>query len=106
MISKLQIEQATKKIVDAVHPQKIYLFGSYATGNVTEKSDIDLLIIMPTKSKKKYELVEEIEKEIRNILPVSQDIIVDYDEKFSRYKNIPYSFIGHIVNTGVLLYES
>ena len=106
MILKHQIEQATKIIVDAVHPQKIYLFGSYANGKETEKSDIDFLVIMPDRTKKKYQLVDEIEKEIRNVLPVSKDIVVDYADRYNKFHSIPYSFIGHIVNTGVLLYES
>lgn len=106
MIQKKQIDLATKMIVDAVHPQRIYLFGSYANGKETEKSDIDFLVIMPDRTKKKYQLVDEIENEIRSVLPISKDIVVDYADRFNKFQSIPYSFIGHIVNTGVLLYES
>ena len=35
-----------------------YLFGSYAKGNATEKSDVDLLISMPVDGLKYYELAE------------------------------------------------
>jgi len=103
---KEQIALATKKIVETVQPEKIYLFGSYATGEQTMDSDIDFLVIMPSKEKKKYQLVEEIEKSIRNVLSVSQDIVVDYSDRYNKYHSIPYSFIGHIVKNGVLLYES
>ncbi|MBX9734001.1 MAG: nucleotidyltransferase domain-containing protein [Chitinophagaceae bacterium] len=103
---KEQIELATKKIVETVHPDKIYLFGSYAKEEATKNSDIDFLVIMPDRSKKKYQLVEEIEKSLRDILPISQDIVVEYADRYKRFHAIPYSFIGHIVKSGVLLYES
>ncbi len=39
---KQQISQALKP----VHPEKIILFGSYAWGNPTEDSDIDLVVVL------------------------------------------------------------
>lgn len=106
MVTKEQIDKAAHAIADAVHPRKIYLFGSYAKGEATEQSDVDFLIVMPDRSMKKYHVANRIEKSIRNILPVSNDIVVDYADRFEMLQSIPYSFIGHIVNTGVLLYES
>jgi hypothetical protein len=38
--------------------QYCYLFGSYAKGKATEKSDVDLLVCMPVNGLKFYELVE------------------------------------------------
>ena len=106
MVTQEQIQEITNIIVDTVHPQKVYLFGSYAKGNATETSDIDFLIVMLDRTKKKYQVVEEIEKKIRNTLPVSKDVVIDYADRYNRFHSIPYSFIGHIVSTGILLYES
>lgn len=105
MITQKQIQEATKIIVDAVEPQKVYLFGSHAKGNASQTSDVDLLVIISDRKKKKYQVAEEIEKKIRDVLPVSKDVVVDYADRYERFRSIPYSFIGHIVNTGVLLYE-
>lgn len=52
MVTQKQIKEATSIIVDALQPQKVYLFGSYAKGNATETSDLDLLIVMPDRTKK------------------------------------------------------
>ncbi|HLJ68229.1 MAG TPA: nucleotidyltransferase domain-containing protein [Chloroflexota bacterium] len=41
------IEEATRRLVEAVHPQKLILFGSYAQGNVDGRSELDLLVILP-----------------------------------------------------------
>lgn len=37
----------TRHVVDAVHPLRIILFGSWATGHQNENSDLDALVIMP-----------------------------------------------------------
>ncbi|MEW6741074.1 MAG: nucleotidyltransferase domain-containing protein [Nitrospirota bacterium] len=45
MITEDKIEEIKEKIVEVVSPEKIILFGSYATGEATEESDIDLVVI-------------------------------------------------------------
>jgi len=42
---------AVERIVSELKPEKIILFGSYAYGNPTPDSDVDLLIIMETKAR-------------------------------------------------------
>ena len=42
------LDEITKKIVDHFHPDRIVLFGSYAYGEPTNDSDLDLLVIMDT----------------------------------------------------------
>ena len=41
------IESLVQKIVEAVHPLKIILFGSYTQDKPNPESDIDVLIVMP-----------------------------------------------------------
>ena len=41
------IESLVQKIVEAVHPLKIILFGSYSRDKVNPESDIDVLVVMP-----------------------------------------------------------
>jgi predicted nucleotidyltransferase len=36
-----------RRIVDAVHPLKVILFGSLARGQWSASSDVDLLVVMP-----------------------------------------------------------
>jgi predicted nucleotidyltransferase len=45
------LPQAIKRIVTELKPEKIILFGSYAYGNPTPDSDVDLLVIMETKAR-------------------------------------------------------
>ena len=92
-------------ILDSVKPgtiKKIYLFGSYAYGRPTKKSDIDLCVIIGNNLNR-----SDISKKIaiilfdNNIIPV--DLMV-YREK------IFYDITNHngientIINKGILLY--
>lgn len=42
-----------------------YLFGSYAKGYETEKSDVDLLVSMPVDGLKYYELIETLRERLK-----------------------------------------
>ena len=45
MLTAEQIQAAADRIVEALHPRKIILFGSYARGDANEHSDLDLMVI-------------------------------------------------------------
>ncbi|HWF44085.1 MAG TPA: nucleotidyltransferase domain-containing protein [Candidatus Kapabacteria bacterium] len=45
------IEEITRKIVDAFHPQRVILFGSRARGDYRADSDIDLFVEMESNEK-------------------------------------------------------
>lgn len=47
-IDMKEIKDKIKTIIKKYSPEKIILFGSYATGKSTHFSDVDLLIIMDT----------------------------------------------------------
>jgi predicted nucleotidyltransferase len=45
MYSTAEINQLIDLVVEETNPDKIILFGSYAYGNPSDKSDLDLLVI-------------------------------------------------------------
>ena len=47
MITQRQIETYAEDVARQFRPLKIVLFGSYAYGNPTEDSDVDLMVVMP-----------------------------------------------------------
>ena len=47
MISLSQIQTFSQHIVEKFQPERIILFGSYADGQPTKDSDVDLLVILP-----------------------------------------------------------
>jgi predicted nucleotidyltransferase len=64
MIRMEEIESAARRIVAAFRPQRVVLFGSYATGKATDDSDVDLLVILPFRGggfRKSLEIMNRID---------------------------------------------
>ncbi len=57
MITEETIKKAVSRLVAAANPIKVILFGSYARGEATEDSDLDLLVIEPDVKDKGEEMV-------------------------------------------------
>jgi predicted nucleotidyltransferase len=95
---------AIERIVSELKPEKIILFGSYAYGNPTPDSDVDLLVIMKTRAR-------EIDRYIAvsNLLYPRQfpvDILVKTPkevEAASRKKG--NFFMREILSKGKVIYE-
>lgn len=81
-----QITKITSRIVRKFRPEKIILFGSYATGDATRDSDIDLLVVMSVKGSKRRKAVE-IGVALHSI-KIPKDIIVTTPEEFEWRKDV------------------
>ncbi len=102
-IQKL-ILKAVESIVDATHPQKVILFGSYANGNPTIHSDVDLLVIKEDKLPRieRSVFVGKILKHLEKELPFD---ITDYtpsEVKSALDEGDP--FLEDILREGDVLY--
>ena len=49
MIERNKIQAFVDEVVRQFQPERVVLFGSYAYGQPTEDSDVDLLVIMDTR---------------------------------------------------------
>jgi predicted nucleotidyltransferase len=45
VVTEAEIQDIVNRLVEGYQPEKIILFGSYAYGNPTEDSDLDLLVV-------------------------------------------------------------
>jgi len=98
------LPQAVKKIAETLKPEKIILFGSYAYGNPTPDSDVDLLVIMKTNATQKERYLSVARLLRPRQFPV--DIIVRTPKEVERaLKTKGYFFIREIVTKGKVLYE-
>ena len=93
-----------EEIIKVYNPKKIILFGSYAYGNPTKDSDVDLLIIKDT-DKRPIDRWIEVKRLLRDTsqsLPVSPLV---YTEKEIEERNaIKDFFIEEIFEKGEVLY--
>ncbi len=81
---------------------KVILFGSFARGDVSRKSDMDLVVIMDTDKRflDRYELCDQL----YDIFDTGLDIFPYTEAEFSRISHRP--FIKSIIKEGVVVYES
>lgn len=103
MIDKSTISNLVNRIASNVNPEKIYLFGSYATGMANEDSDIDLLVIKETLEPKYKRSIEMQRLLIGTKIPV--DIVVYTKDEFENEKLNRYSFINSAIQGAQLMYE-
>lgn len=96
------IQEIKNRIVSAVHPEKIVLFGSYAYGTPTKDSDLDLLVIMPS-DEPMHKRVLQIRKLLRDFR-VPKDIIVYTPQEVEKWKNVTNAFITSIIKKGKVIY--
>ncbi len=93
------LQAMTAAIVDEVHPDTVFLFGSYARGDAHPGSDLDLLVVTPD--------LEEVRSGRRHITgnlyrrlaryPMNKDILLYTHSEVERWRAIP----GHVISTAL-----
>lgn len=53
-ISDPRLADAVRRLVDALHPRQIYIFGSQARGDASEDSDFDLMVVVDDSDEPQY----------------------------------------------------
>ena len=83
--------------------ERVILFGSYAKGNATEDSDVDLLIVAPTKERffERMASVRRLIRDLRDGLAVSPIVLTPRELEKRREAGDP--FVQEILQTGVSL---
>ena len=103
MIGKDKISEIINKIAFGYNPDKIILFGSYATGNPNDDSDLDLFIIKETDLPRPQRKVQVRKMLYGSMIPI--DLIVYTAKEIDESKGNEYSFVYEVLNTGKTLYE-
>jgi uncharacterized protein len=103
MISFNQIQALSQQIVEKFHPDRIILFGSYAYGQPTENSDVDLLVILPFEGLAVQKAVE-IRRQISQQFPL--DLMTRTAEQIQQRIEMGDFFIQEIMLKGKVLYEA
>ncbi len=74
-VNDKKVKEAIERIVKLFNPKKIFLFGSYTKGTLSENSDLDLLILIDDGRKNTRSESIRIRRALKNI-PMAMDIIV------------------------------
>ena len=95
------IRHYARQIAEQFAPDRIILFGSHAYGTPTANSDVDLLVVMPTRNPVSQAV------RIRMALPARfpMDLLVRSPEMLAKRLKWGDGFLSEIVTKGKVLYE-
>ena len=102
--SRCRRSGVSRQVAEKFHPEKIILFGSYAYGKPHEESDVDLLVIMPTRdvTAQSLRILSAFER------PFSLDLIVrtPWQVKRGLQEDDCDWFLREVMEKGKVLYEA
>jgi HEPN domain-containing protein len=99
------LAEAVRRLVDALQPERIYLFGSRARGDATEDSDYDLMVVVPDTEEPRHSLVRTAYDALWGV-GISKDILVWTHPQFERQAPVVASLPATILREGRLLYAA
>ncbi len=102
MVTMEHIEEICRDIVNQFQPIKILLFGSYAAGNPTLHSDVDLLVILPFDGRPFHKSLE-ILNSINPRFPV--DLLARRPDDTERRYSEGDPLIRDAIDNGKVMYE-
>ena len=101
-VAQERISEIAPKIGREFHPRRIILFGSYATGDQTADSDIDLLVIFPQAVDKSAEAVK-IRRAIGHI-NTGVDVVVSSEQEVAEWEGVKGTVYYYARMEGRLIY--
>ena len=103
-VDETLLNEVVRRVLTVARPDRIILFGSAATGQMTHDSDIDLLVVEPEPANARDRSVK-IRRALGDVqFPV--DIIVMSRERFEETKDIIGGLAYPAHKYGRVLYEA
>jgi len=100
-----KVDLAVKTAIEVAHPSRVFLFGSWARGEATADSDLDLAVLVADERMNEIpELRRQISRQLESIR-MSVDLILVTEEYFSKFRSSINSIYYKIANQGKLVYE-
>lgn len=98
------LDDLVRRIVEAVHPLHIILFGSGARGEMGPNSDLDVLVVMPNGTHRR-KTTQEIYRRMWGF-GFAKDIIVVTESDVQKHRSNPYMIIKNALEEGKELYHA
>jgi predicted nucleotidyltransferase len=99
-----QLYEIVRRIVEAVHPLRVILFGSTARGEAGPQSDFDMLIVVPDGTHR-FETTQAVYRHLRG-LRVGVDVVVATESDVREYGNSPVLIYREALRDGRELYAA
>lgn len=102
MVHKDNIKHVARNMAISINAERVILFGSYARGDATEQSDVDLMIIAKS-NLPRFKRSRELYKLLRPH-PFAMDIVVYTPHEVEKGKKTKVSFVSTVLKEGKTLY--
>ncbi len=103
MITQKQIKKLTNIIIEIEQPDQIILFGSYACGEPTEASDLDILVVKEY-NVPRHKRGQEVLKSLSYVrFPL--DIVFYTPAEIEKWRPTALAFITTVMSQGKIMYE-
>jgi predicted nucleotidyltransferase len=103
-VDETLLDEVVRRVLTVARPDRIILFGSAATGQMTEDSDLDLLVVEPEPADTRDRSVR-IRRALGDVrYPV--DVIVMSSARFEETKNLIGGIAYPARKYGRVLYEA
>jgi uncharacterized protein len=99
------LTELTTRLVEELHPERVYLFGSRARHDARQDSDYDVLVVMDTHGEPSYRLEQRAYHVLWGVnAPV--DVLVWSRDGFQRQLGVVASLPATVQREGALLYAA
>ena len=99
------LEAVVARIVDAIDPDSIWLFGSRARGDARPDSDFDLMVVGRVSAELGSDDYESVDRPL-NGLGVGCDVVPCAARDFDEALSLETSFVARVVREGRKVYEA
>ena len=90
-----EIRNLIAPVLELYHVKSAYLFGSYARGEATETSDVDLFVVFDNDSISLFEVGGLLET-LKEVLQMDVDLLTDGNKLTKRFQENLYRDMIHI----------
>ena len=100
-----KVDLAVKTAIEVARPSRVFIFGSWARGEATADSDLDLAVLVPDERKSEIpDLRRQISRQLEP-MRMSIDLILVTEEYFAKFRSSINSIYYKIANQGKLVHE-
>jgi predicted nucleotidyltransferase len=99
------LNEAVRRLVEAYHPWRVYLFGSVARGDAGPDSDYDVMVVVPDEAPPQLRDCDLAYQALRG-LRIAKDILVWRRTEFDKRLHLKASLPSTVVREGKLLYAA
>ncbi len=104
VLTSSALHTVVTRLVEGLHPDRIYLFGSQARGQTNEQSDFDLLVVVPESDLPRHKR-EAKSYDLLWGLTTPVDVIVLTQEEFNRTSQVKTSLASTVQSKGQVIYN-